>query len=164
MQKLSDSGASGSRVLDDVVTTQGKGAVRKVGRLVEDVVFKQLMGAPDTLFSSIHFADSANLHSLRIAKDNKEKGTKIMQDAMRLEPKTAEGEIVRAQAIMDAEVATWTNTSHASKITTGIRKLINEASGDLRLGDQFLPFIKTPANVIETGLDYAGMGIPKAFI
>lgn len=162
MESLSDSGASGARVLDDMVHTQGKGPVRKIGRVVEDVVFKQLMGAPDAAFASSHFADSANLASMKIAKGDKTNAKAIMLDAMCINPKTTEGEIVRAQAILDAQIATWTNDSWASKVSLGIRKIINDASGDLRLGDQFMPFIKTPANVIETGLDYAGLGIPKA--
>lgn len=163
MTSLSDSGASGARVLgDDMVHTQGKGAVRKVGRVVEDIVFKQLMGAPDVAFASAHFADSVNLASLKMAKGDVATAKLIMQDAMRIQPRTAQGELIRQQAILDAQVATWTNESWASKTSLGIRKVLNDASGDLRVGDQLLPFIKTPANVIETGLDYAGLGIPKA--
>jgi hypothetical protein len=37
-------------------------------------------------------------------------------------------------------------------------------SGNLRLGDYLFPFVKTPANVIATGVDYAGLGIPKAMV
>lgn len=165
MMSLNDTGASGARVLgNDMVHTQGKGAVRKVGRLVEDVVFKQLMGAPDVAFSSTHFADSVNMNALKIAGGDTEKAKAIMKDAMLLEPQTSEGEVLRGQAIMDAQVATWTNTTWASKVSEGIRKILNGVSGDLRVGDYLLPFVKTPANVIATGMDYAGMGIPKAFI
>lgn len=45
-----------------------------------------------------------------------------------------------------------------------IQKTLNDVSGDLRIGDYLLPFIKTPANIIATGMDYAGMGIPKALV
>lgn len=164
MRTLSDTGSSGGRVLGETVHAQGPGAVRKVGRVVEDVVFKQLMGAPDVAFSSSHFADSVNLGSLKLAKGDKIKAREIMNDSMRLDPQTAEGEVLRQQAILDAEKATWTNTSWASKVSEGIRGILNEVSGDLRVGDYLLPFVKTPANVISTGMDYAGMGIPKALI
>lgn len=163
MMNLADPEVGGGRVLGEVVHAQGPGGVRRVGRMVEDTVFKQLMGAPDVAFSAVHFADSVNLNSLKIAKGNRVKANEIMSDAMRLEPQTPEGEILRSQAILDAQVATWTNSTWASKVSEGIRKVLNTVSGDLRAGDYLLPFIKTPANVIATGMDYAGLGIPKAF-
>lgn len=165
MMSLSDTGASGARVLgNDMVHSQGKGKIRKVGRIIEDVVFKQLMGAPDVAFSAGHFADSVNINSLKLAKGDTSKGAKYMSDAMRLEPQTAEGETLRAQGILDAQKATWTDTSWVSKVSEGIRKILNQVSGDLRAGDYLLPFIKTPANVIATGMDYAGLGIPRSTI
>lgn len=162
MTSLKDSGAGGARVLGEMTHSQGKGVIRKAGRIVEDTVFKQLMGAPDVAFSSAHFADSVNLNARNIAKGNKAKATEIMTDAMRLEPKTPEGEIVRTQGILDAQKATWTDTTWASKVSENIRKVLNDVSGDIRIGDYVLPFVKTPANVIATGMDYAGLGIPKA--
>ena len=163
MTTLRDTGAAGERVLGHIVHSQGKGAVRKVGRVIEDVVFKQLMGAPDVAFSSAHFADSVNLNALKLAKGDKVLARKMMEDSMRIVPTTPRGQILRDQGVMDAMKATWTDTSWASRVSEGIRKILNEVSGDLRAGDYLLPFIKTPANVISTGMDYAGVGIPKAF-
>ena len=162
MMNLSDAGPSGQRVLGDTVHAKGPGVVRKVGQVVEDVVFKQLMGAPDVAFSSAHFADSVNLNSLKLAKGDAKLAAEWMQDAMRLEPKTDQGAILKAQGVLDAQVATWTNTTWASKTSEGIRGILNEVSGDLRLGDYLLPFIRTTANVVATGMDYAGMGAVKA--
>lgn len=162
MTSLEDSGASGQRVLGETVHAQGKGAIRKVGRGVEKVVFKNLMGAPDAAFAAVHFADTANLMSVKMAEHNTLSAREIMEDAMRINPQTKEGEVVRAQSRLDAETATWTNNSLAAKATQGFRKVVNDASGDLRLGDYLFPFVKTPANVIETGLDFAGLGLPKA--
>ena len=164
MTALSDLGANGGRVLDDVVHSQGKGGVRRTGRFFEDTVFKQLMGAPDVLSGSLHFADSVNLAAIKVAKGNKTKARAFMDDAMRLEPKTPEGQLLRDQGILDAQVATWTNKTWATKVTLGIRKILNDLSGDLRFGDFALPFVKTPANVVATSLDYAGVGIPKAMV
>jgi len=163
MVTLRDTEASGERVLGHIVHSQGKGAIRKTGRVIEDVVFKQLMGAPDVAFSSAHFADSVNLNAFKMAKGDKTKAVEWMTDSMRINPLTPEGEILRNQGIMDAMKATWTDTSWASRVSEGIRKILNEVSGDVRAGDYLLPFIKTPANVIATGMDYAGVGIPKAF-
>lgn len=164
MMNMADTGASGKRVLEDTVHTKGEGRTRKVGQFVEDVVFKQLMGAPDVAFSSTHFADSVNLGAMAVAKGDKARATELMKDAMRLEPKTEEGGMLRQQAILDAQVATWTDSTWASKVSLGIRKLFNDVSGDVRLGDWLDPFVKTPANVVATGMDYAGGGLVKALI
>jgi hypothetical protein len=162
MTSLADNGASGARVLGETVHTQGKGVVRKVGRVVEDVVFKQMMGAPDVMFAAAHFADSANIMSAKLAERSMQSSREIMADAMRIKPQTVEGELVRSQAILDAETATWTNKTWASQASLGMRKIVNDLTGSLRLGDYLFPFVKTPANVIATGLDYAGLGLPKA--
>lgn len=152
---------------EKLTTAQGEGKVRKVGRFYEDLVFKGLMASPDVAFSSIHFADSANLTSTKLAegmglkgKAKKDKALAIFKDATSIDPKTPEGKAVREQAIADAEYATYTNESHLSNIALGIRKLLNIATGDLRLGDQAMPFVKTPANVIQAGIDYSGAMLP----
>lgn len=162
MTSLTDTGSGGSRVLGEIVHAQGPGLVRKAARIMEDVVFKQLMGAPDVAFSSAHFADSVNLNARRFAKGAKAR--EIMLDSMRLEPTTPKGLILRQQGILDAQKATWTDKSWASTFSLGVRKIINDLSGDLRFGDFWLPFIKTSANWIATGMDYGGVGIPKALV
>ena len=164
MTSLKDMGGSGERVLGETIHAQGEGSIRATGRVIEDVVFKWLMGAPDVAFASAHFADSVNLNSLKLSKGDVKLAKELMADAMRLEPKTPKGEILRAQGILDAQKATWTDDSWASKASLGIRKIFNNLSGDYRLGDYLFPFVKTPANVLSTGMDYAGLGIPKALI
>jgi len=163
-ENINDLGVSGERVLGETVHSGGKGIIRKTGRIIEDTVFKQLMGAPDVAFSSAHFADSVNINALKLSKGDITKAKEFMVDSMKLKPQTSEGEMLRTQGIMDAQMATWTNSSWASKLSEGIRKLINQATGDARLGDYLLPFVKTPANVISTGMDYAGLGVPKAIV
>lgn len=162
MTDLKDSGSMGERVLGQTVHSQGPGATRKVGRAIEDVVFKQLMGAPDVAFSSAHFADSVNTGAMKMAKGDTKIAKEIMTDSMRIQPLTPEGEILRAQGVLDAQTATWTNSSWATKFSEGTRKIVNDLSGDARLGDYIFPFVRTPSNVIATGLDYAGLGALKA--
>lgn len=152
---------------ENIITSEGSGTIRRAGRFYEDVVFKNLMGAPDVAFSSVHFADSANLTSSKLAesmglkgKAKKDKALAIFKDATSIDPKTPEGRKVREQAIADAEYATYTNESHLSNIALGIRKLLNIATGDVRLGDQMMPFVKTPANVIQAGIDFSGVMLP----
>lgn len=165
MLDINDAGPSGERVLgQDTVHSQGPGAFRAFGRKVEDWVFKQAMGAPDVAFSSAHFADSVNINAMKMAKGDAVKAKEYMQDAMRLKPKTMEGELLKQQGVMDAQVATWTNQSWATKLSEGIRRIFNDLTGDARVGDFLFPFVKTPANVVATSMDYAGMGVPKAMV
>lgn len=151
---------------EDIITTQGEGKTRKIGRFYEDIVFKKLMSTPDVAFASAHFSDSANLLSTKIAKNKKLKGDdlkaealRIFKDATRLEPQTPEGQYVREQAISDAEYATYTNKSVYADIGLNIRKIFNIPSGDFRVGDNIMPFVKTPANVIGAGLEASGIPV-----
>lgn len=162
MVDLSSGGASGAKVLGDIVHAQGPGVVRKMGRFYEDVVFKKLLGAPDVAYSSAAFADSLNLNALKVAGGSKTKATELMRDAMRINPIDEDAKILRAQAIADAEFSTYTNKSAISNMSEGIRKSLNQLVPDLRLGDATMSFVKTPANVISAGIDYAGGGAVKA--
>lgn len=152
---------------ETMTTAQGEGKVRAIGRVYEDIVFKKLMGAPDVAFASFHFTDSANLFSTKIAQSEglqgeqaKTRALEIFKDATRIDPKTKIGQKVREQAIADAQYATYTNESWASELSLKIREVLNSITGDARLGDQWMPFVKTPANVIKVGLDYSGVLLP----
>lgn len=159
MESIKDLGAAGERVLGEtMVHPQGEGKIRAAGRFVQDVVFEKMMGAPDSAFASAHFADTVNLLSLQMTNGDAGAATELMKDAMRLKPETEAGELLRAQAILDAQTATWTNKTWASKFTLGTRQLLNELSGDVRLGDWLDPFVKTGSNVVATGVNYSGLG------
>lgn len=134
------------------------GMVRASGRFYEDWIFKGLMGWPDVLFSAAHFADSVNMNALKVAKGDKELARTYMEDALRVDPQTNEGIALRMQAVFDAEYATNTNDTEAGKIALGTRKLLNDVTGDLRAGDYYMPFVKTPANVLSNSMDYSGVG------
>jgi len=149
---------------EDVIQSQGEGTVRKIGRFYEDNIFKKLMAAPDVAFSAAHFGDSANLASTKIAKEEglkgdalKKRALEIFKDATSLNPATEEGQYVRSQAIADANYATYQNDSYYSTLALAIRKIVNTATGDVRLGDQLMPFVKTPANVVGAGIDASGV-------
>jgi hypothetical protein len=155
---------------DFVTSSEGPGWTRAIGRWHEDIVFKQLMGAPDVAASSVAFADSANLASSKIARGEgltgqaaKARALRIFKDAVKIEPDTVEGEMVRSQAIADSTYATYTNNGFYSDLAMAIRTTLNKASGDIRLGDQLMPFVKTPANVVQAGLDAAGAGAIRGF-
>lgn len=160
-----DLGTAGSRTVGNIQHAQGKGAVRKLARFQQTVVFKYMMGFPDAAFAALAFADTINLQTASLFKD-KQKGREVMLDAMRVEPETDIGKVVKSQGIFDAEVATWTNKSVLSTATSKLRGILNEATnipgvGELRLGDAAMRFVKTPSNVISTGIEYGGGGVVK---
>lgn len=147
--------------------TQGKGVVRGVGRMYEDLIFRKTQGLPDVVSASIAFSDRANIESTKIArseglrgKDSKTRAAEIFKDATSITPQTPEGKAVRESAIADSMYATYTNKSVYSDFALGIRKLFNIPSKDLRAGDLVLSFVKTPANVIGAGIDNSGIFIP----
>lgn len=162
MTDIGDIGAGGQRVLGkDTISAVGKGPIKWLGRKVEKGVFKGLLGYMDNWTASFNFADSALVQATKVAKGDSKLAQQIMEDAMKLKPKTPQGQIVRAQAVLDANTAAFTNRSTLSAAAEGARDVLNKLSGDARAGDWFMPFVKTPANVIATGVEYAGGGYIK---
>lgn len=162
MESVSDNQV---RLGEEITHSQGPGAIRAAGRWYEDVVFKQLMGAPDVAASSVAFADSVDLATTKLATANGLKGEDakkyarmLFKDAIRIKPTTIEGEIVRSQAIADARYATYTNNGGYADLAMAIRSALNTATGDIRLGDQLMPFVKTPANVVQAAVESSGVG------
>jgi len=164
MISLSD----GSKALgEDIIHSQGKGAVRKLGRIYTDIVFKKLMTTPDVAFASMHFADSANIFAIAQARSEGLSGdalntriNELFLDSVQIEPNSIEGKMIREKSRLEAERGTYTNENNYSAVALQIRKALNQASGDLRLGDNLMPFVKVPATVIGTSLDYSGVLLP----
>lgn len=158
----------GDKVLGEkIVSTEGPGAIRVTGKILEDFVFKKMLGVPDVVFASAHFADTSNLLTTTIARREglsgdkaKARAREIMFDSMALKPETVEGRDVRAKAIEESFYGTFTNDSKIAELTLGTRKLLNDATGSLSAGDQIIPFAKTPANVVAANLRFSGLALP----
>lgn len=141
-------------------TTQGRGSLRKIAQVSENIVFKYLMGAPDAVTKDLNFIDTADLLATKIAKDEGVKdisarSTEIFRDAILINPATEQGKKVRAQAIEQAHIATYTNDSKISDFSLKARQWLNMIGGNkFKLGDVVMPFVKTPANVQMMGLEY----------
>lgn len=141
-------------------TTQGKGRLRKIAQTSENIVFKYLMGAPDSVAKTLNFADTADLLATKIAKeegaqDISKRATEIFKDAILINPLTEQGRQVREQAIEQAHTATFTNNSMISEFSLKARQWLNMIGGNkFKLGDVVMPFVKTPANVQMMGLEY----------
>jgi len=163
--------------LDDMVTGKGKllGEIGGTGKdtWLTKLVFEKALGSPDAWSARMTFADSANLYSSKIADglglkgaEAKRKAGEILADAFNVIPRTEDGKIIREMSVADALRATYTNDSWASDLSLGMKKLINSIPviGKSRPGDLIEPFVKTPANVIEQGLDLSGVGFLKATV
>lgn len=150
--------------VDDTVTGVGKIVGEKTSRIgvkaldtYADFIFNKTLTTPDVFFSSYAFTDSLSLLATKAAKGDKKLATKLFKEATNL---NAEGQVrlLREQAIADARMATYTNDSYSSKISEGLRRVLNKAGG---VGDLIMPFVKTVANVAELGADYTGLGFVK---
>lgn len=144
------------------ISSQGKGRFRAFSRGVETGVFKYLMGYPDSFSKDLVFSDTAAMEATTIAENEglagealEKRATYLFKDATRVEPLSEEGRIIRDKAIEEANIATYTNDTALSKFALGMRQALNNLTGDVRLGDQLMPFVKTPANVVSLGLEYS---------
>lgn len=144
------------------ISTQGAGKFRAFARGVETGVFKYMMGYPDSRAKDFVFSDAAALEATTIAQNEglsgealSKRATELYEDATRVAPLTEEGMVIREKAMMEANVATYTNDTTFSKFALGIRETLNRATGNVRLGDQLMPFVKTPANVVALGVEYS---------
>lgn len=144
---------------EGMVTSQGEGKIRALGRFFEQTIFKYGLGFPDLISKDFTFVDTVNLLATQKSGGSSEKATAIFKDACLIEPKTQLGRDIRQAAISEALVATYQNKGKLSDTALKIRGAINQASGQLRLGDLLSPFVKTPANVIGLGLDYTFGGL-----
>lgn len=155
---------------EKVQSSQGPGIIRKIGRVYEDIIYKKLLGKPDVAYASFAFSDSANLTSTALAAKEglkgealKKRALKIFQDATQINTQnmSAEGMLVREQAMKDAFDATYTNNGMLSNfVLNSLRKPLNNIYNGV--GEVVIPFAKTPANVVELTADYGGMGAVKA--
>lgn len=149
-------------------SAQGAGATRAVGRFVEQVVFRYGMGTPDAFFAGVHVADSVLLSAKEMADIYQLQGAKRQQFIDYIFYNTlgvdtvGQSDLLQAikmKGITHALYATYQNDSRSAEIFLDIRKKIDEASGDVKMGKFLAPFVKTPVNVIGIGLAYAGGGL-----
>lgn len=155
------------RLGEDIIHSQGKGKIRKIGRFYTDVVFNKLMTAPDVAFASMHFTDAAVIKANAIARTEGLSGKRLQErvdqlflDATKIDPQTPQGQSIREKARLEAERGTYTNKNNWSKVALDLRRILNNTSGDLRVGDQLMPFVQVPATVVGVSVDYSGILLP----
>lgn len=125
---------------------------------------------PFTKFYQKSWLDMADLMSTQMAKlegaeDIKGRAAELLQDAVRIEPKTAEGAMLRKEAQKQAARVTSTNDNFLSGYSLAIKKALNRfiPMGEGKyfpLGNFIEPMAKIPATVISNSIENAGVGIP----
>jgi hypothetical protein len=150
--------------LDDTVAGMGKVVGEETSvipnvrlQAYTDFVFNKTLSIPDVFFASKAFTDSLALRVTKLAGKDDKAAIKLFTDATNVNA-TGEAKVIRDLAIADARYATYTQDSISGKISEELRTVLNKAGG---LGDILMPFVKTPANVAELSVEYAGFGFVK---
>ncbi len=145
---------------EEITHSQGKGALRALGRWYEKVVYKWSLGAGDIFYKNLAFNDYASLLATKLANGDAKVANDLFNDAIRIEPLTQYGKAIRRMARDEALIATYQNDTALSKSAMKLRDATDFGVG---LSKFFIPFVKTPANVIDLGLK-TGFGSFKAIV
>lgn len=147
----------------------GKGVVRSYGRFIEQYVFKTGQGTPDIVFASAHFADNVNILSTKMADAKGLTGEEHKAEARRLfllatsltldenNVDHAEALQIKRTAVQYALTATYQNDTQWSKTALKIRDVMDDYTGNLALGTNTIPFVKTLVNISKLSLDMTGV-------
>lgn len=153
---------------------QGKGALRSYARFVEQYVMKMGQGLPDIVFAATHFADNINVLTTKLADAKGLSGEAHKAEARRLfllatsltldetNPDHLEALQIRRTAVQYAMVATYQNDTSWTKAALKAREVIDDYTGDLYLGTNLVPFVKTLINIADLSLQRTG--VTSAFI
>ncbi|MHB8603564.1 MAG: hypothetical protein ACYC9R_13095 [Nitrosotalea sp.] len=139
--------------------------VRNIAKISNKVAIDWEHSIAFTKFHQKAFFDMANVFSSNLAKEEGLKGTEaktraseIFKDSARIQPKTEEGAIVRAESQKQAARVTSTNDTLTARLSLSVKDGLNKAV--VGLGDALMPIAKIPANIIWNGIENAGVGIP----
>lgn len=145
---------------EEITHSQGKGALRALGRWYEKVVYKWSLGAGDIFYKNLAFNDYASLLATKLANGDAKVANDLFDDAIRIEPLTQYGKAIRRMARDEALIATYQNDTALSKSAIKLRDATDFGVG---LSKFFIPFVKTLANAIDLGLK-TGFGSFKAIV
>lgn len=143
---------------------QGAGFIRWLGRAAEKLVFQRMMSHPDTVFRArTYFTNILNNEATQQAYQEgltgdtaKQRANSLFIEATHLQPQSEEARMIRQKARAESLYATFQQDSLLSETLLGLREKINKGLDTVGLGgaaDAMFPFVKTPANVIDSGLD-----------
>ena len=167
--------------------------VEKIAGQYNDLVYKQLLSTPDQFYAAFAKRDTIYRQArneivksnpnIKVDSDQFNKiFDKTVKDALSLNPLTPTGSRLKEVGIAEANRVTFQAQTDISKFSIQARKSLDEFSkkavmftgipediaDGFKLGTFAVPFAMTPANVINTGLDYSGIktivAIPKGVI
>lgn len=162
LEKLADVGLNklGERLSFSGVSTGGNALVRRAAQITQKVAIDWEHNPSFTKFHQMAFFDGANIWATKVAAREGLDAKDVFADAVRIEPQTEAGAVVRAIAQRDAARITSTNDTWLSHIALGIKSTLNKINPTLHIGDFIVPMAKIPATVIANGIENAGAGIP----
>ena len=167
--------------------------VEKIAGQYNDLVYKQLLSTPDQFYAAFAKRDTIyrqarneivkNNPNIKVGSEQFNKiFDKTVKDALSLNPLTPTGSRLKEVGIAEANRVTFQAQTDISKFSIQARKSLDELSkkaamfvgapedvaDGFKVGTFAVPFAMTPANVINTGLDYSGIktiaAIPKGVI
>lgn len=167
---------SRSLSLDELMSKKIMGEKTAVGKdsIFTKLIYEDALGRNDAWSGRMAFADALNLESASMAhglglkgKEAREKARELFLDAMNVVPKSKEGIELRQKAVLEAQIATWTQPGlikeATSRLRNGLDKMVEDGMGikGFKLGTSIEPFIGTIANIAQYGLDASGVGIVR---
>lgn len=154
-------------------TTKGMGLIerpiRAYAKLTNKIAINIEHNISFTKFYQKTFFDMANIVSGDLAKheglkgiERKARAAEIFKDAVKIEPQTKEGKMIRGLSQKQAARVTSTNDTWASELALAGKNALNKITPGFPLGDLLVPIAKIPANIVANGILNAGVGIPVA--
>jgi hypothetical protein len=155
-------------------------AFDKTIKAMNDLVYKKMLSIPDQFYAGLAKRDTikrlANKEAQKLypglkGADLDAKISEITQDANSLRPQTDLGIELKQIGIAEANRVTFQEQSGLAKVSETIRSGIDEffkekaiqvgfkedIADAFAIGKYIVPFVMTPANVINVGLDYSGL-------
>lgn len=133
--------------------------VSKVAQVSNKIVIDWEHNYAFTKFYHNAFFDSANLMATDVAKEMGTKAEDVFRDAVRVEPETQAGAMVRLESQKQAARITSTNPTWLSRLALGVREGINKVTPNFPLGDLLIPIAKIPSTIIANAIENAGPGL-----
>jgi|ERR1035437_1322143 hypothetical protein len=147
-------------------STKGTGLIEKgirvYARITNKIAIDWEHNISFTKFYQKTFFDAASTISGNMAKGDKAQATEIFKDAIKIEPQTKEGRMVRTFAQAQAARVTSTNDTWASTLAVAGKNALNKISPGMPLGDLLVPIAKIPANIVANGILNSGVAVPWA--
>lgn len=130
-----------------------------------DLVFQEILGKPDSMWARNAYLTTANNYSVIAAKAEggsdakiKARAREILEGVLSIETTVGKDNDsiesrIKEISMEQAMIATFTENGTLAKHLVKGREAIDLGVG-IKIGEAFIPFLKTPANIIEQGVKY----------